>query len=506
MAKRNKSTFQSSGNQKATDMRQILITVLLSLGMTGGFSQTFTARVLDSESGEPIPYATVAIAPDRGTITNEEGYFSLDLPAVTQPILVSCMGFETLEVPVGELSESSVIELQPAPINLNEVYLDNRIPEAEEIIREVHKNLSTNYPESDSPYQFFYRETSYMNFDQLDMELEKNSDLKRDELENARRELQEFGDFIAESRAIKFLDFNGQFQFQQDTSLLRVERATELLDARKDFTMENLQERAQDIILSHLDSTKTYKVKTGMFKVEDSLSMGDEFSEQDEMDSLQVSYLNNMIADVAGMSRMKEGKRLYDFLDMDAYRYEFLEPTYFDGHYVYAVSFRPRKRRAKFQGTLYIDASTYAVLKSDYRYAKGRQGEKVNLKLLLGVKYVEHLDRGTLIFKQNPEGKYYPYYIQKEYGNYFYLHRNLKFIENGPTSKKVQFDFLLEGGLRQKESLLMSPAEASQTTLASLEGPEKIPVQKLEQYEPTIWQDTQIIAPLEEMKNFRVEK
>ena len=173
---------------------------------------------------------------------------------------------------------------------------------------------------------------------------------------------------------------------------------------------------------------------------------------------------------------------------------------------MYAVSFRPRKRRSKFEGTLYVDAATFAVLKSDYQYARGREGEKVNLKLLLGVKYVENLDRGTLIFKQNTNGKYYPYYIQKEYGNYFYLHRNLKFIENGPASKKVQFDFLLEGGLRQKESLLLSPSGTPQAELASLESPEKIPVKKLEQYEPTIWQDTQIIAPLEEMKNFRVEK
>ena len=70
--------------------------------------------------------------------------------------------------------------------------------------------------------------------------------------------------------------------------------------------MDNLQERAQDIILSHLDTTKTYKVKTGMFTVEDSLSMGDELSDKDEADSLDVSHLNNMVSGVAGLSLMKE--------------------------------------------------------------------------------------------------------------------------------------------------------------------------------------------------------
>ena len=269
--------------------------------------------------------------------------------------------------------------------------------------------------------------------------------------------------------------------------------------------MEKLQERAQAIILSHLDSTKSYKVKTGMFKVEDSLSMGDDLKANEPTDSLDVSYLKGKVTGVAGLSQMNEGKRIYEFLEMESYRYEFLGPTYFDGYYVYAVGFRPRKLRAKFSGTLYIDAATYAILKADYKYAKGRQGEKVNLKLLLGIKYIENLNKGTAIFKRDDSGYYYPYYIQKEYGNYIYLHRSLKFIENGPDAKKVQFDFLMEGGLRQKESLLMSPAGGPERDMAILPSPDKILVRKLDHYEPTIWQDTEIIAPLEEMKNFSVE-
>ena len=120
------------------------------------------------------------------------------------------------------------------------------------------------------------------------------------------------------------------------------------------------------------------------------------------------------------------------------------------------------------------------------------------------MKYVEDLDRGIVIFKQDAEGLYHPYYIQKEYGSYVYLHRDLKFIENSVEGKKVQFDFLLEGGVRQKESLLLRP-ETGQG-LATRGGPsaDRVLLQKLDQYEPTIWQDTEIIAPLEEMKNFRV--
>lgn len=487
-------------------MKSNLLLLLLCAVMSAGHSQSFTARIVDAENGQPIPFATVVMGAQRGTISNEEGYFSLDRAELQgRAVQVSCMGFESQEIDLELLGNPAVIRLQPAPINLNEVYLNNRIPEAEEIIREVRANLGTNHPSVQQEYQFFYRESSYMHFDQLDLELDKASDLKKEELERARQELTEFSDFIEQSRAIKFLDFNGQFHREKDTSLLRVDRATELVDARQDFSMEKLQDRAQKIILSHLDSTKTYKVKTGMFKVEDSISMKEEFGDMEEdSDSVDVSYLKGMVSEAHGISQMSEGRRVYGFLDMDTYRYTLIKPTYFDGHYVYAVEFRPGKRKAKFSGTLYIDVASYAILKTDYQYAEGREGEKFNLKLLLGIKYVENMDRGTVIFKQSDDGVYHPYYIQKEYGNYVYLHRNLKFIENSASGKKVQFDFLLEGGIREKENLLLRPLSPSSREVVDSDGAKRILVQKLDQYEPTIWQDTEIIAPLEEMKNFRV--
>lgn len=485
-------------------MKPTLMFLFALLLLTKAQGQSVTARLLDADTGEPIPFATVITGAESGTITNEEGYLKFDLANLKGPsVRLSCMGYESKEVAISALGTSGIIRLKPAPIELNEVRLGGGIPEAEEIIREVLRNLERNYP-ANASYQLFYRASDFMRFDQLDMELEKASDLRRSELEKAQKNLRDFSDYIRESRAVKFMDFNGQLQKQPDTSLLRVDRVTELLDAQKDFSMEKLQERAQKIILSHLDTTRTYKVKSGVFTVEDSISLKDEWGENQPGDSIAVSSLMDKIANVLSVAGLQEGKRLFGFLDQEAYRYDFLKPTYFDGNYVYAVGFSPRNRKAKFSGTLYVDAATFAILKADYRYAEGRRGEKVNLKLLLGVKYVENLDRGTVIFRRSQQGGYHPYYIHKEYGNYVYLHRSLKFIENSPANKKVRFDFLMEGGVREKESLLIrhdpNPAPAGLLS----EGPEKIKIRKLDRYEPTIWQDVEIIAPLEEMKNFSV--
>ena len=485
-------------------MRFVIFYLFILLIHSQVAGQSITTRLLDAESGEPIPFATVVTGTNRGTITNEEGFLNLDLTSLEDSFIrLSCMGYESLEVDVNTLGNSGVIRLKPAPIVLNEVRLGGGIPNAEEIMREVRRNLGRNYP-AEASYQLFYRESDFMQFEQLDMELEKASDLKRRELEKAQKDLRDFSGYIRDSRAVKFLDFNGQYQNLADTSLLQVDRVTELLDAKKDFSMEKLQERAQKIILSHLDSTQTYKVKTGMFTVEDSISMKGEFGEDQSSDSIAVSSLRGKITDALSTAGLSKGKRLYGFLDGESYQYEFLKPTYFDGNYVYALGFSPGKRKAKYSGTLYIDAATFAILKVDYQYADGRRGEKVNLKLLLGVKYVENMDRGTVIFRRSQKGKYHPYYIHKEYGNYIYLHRSLKFIENSPAKKKVRFDFLMEGGVREKESLLLRHEDTTTPAGMLSQSPEKIRIRKLERYEPTIWQDIEIIAPLEEMKNFSV--
>ncbi len=477
------------------------LAVLLTLPFLSS-AQTLTGRILDGETGEPVPFATLVTGVNKGTISNEEGYFSLDQGGLTeQAVRISCMGYETLEIPVGTLEANGTLKLRPAAIRLNEVRIGDRIPGAGEIIQKVVENIPVNYRSEAGDYTFFYRESEYMNFDQLEMEVEKDSELDRKQLASAREELNALSRYIIDSRPVAFFDFNGAYRGLKDTSMIWVDRATELVDASKDFSMDKLQEKAQKIILSHLDSTRTYKVKTGMIKVEDSISMQEELKKDGERDSTSVANLKGRVSDLLSVAGLQGEDRLREFLNADLYRYELVKPTYFNGFYVYAVRFTPARRKARFSGTLYVDAASFAVLKADYQYAEGRSGESVNLKLLLGIKYIENKDTGTIVFQQDDKGKYYPYYIQKEYGNYVYLHRSLKFIENSDARKKVLFDFLLEGGVRQKESMLLRPS----APLTSAASSDKIAVMKLDSYQPTIWQDTEIIAPLEEMKNFKVE-
>lgn len=484
---------------------------MLLLGPLLSCAQSKSYKLVDAENGAAIPYASIILGPGKGTISNAEGFFSVDpknLPSGT--LKISCMGYRSVVFsPMQLKSLESTIAMEPAAINLNEVRVGGGIPSADQIVARVRNSLEKNYAlAAKDTYRIFYRESEYMQFEDLVLELEKDSDLSRQALKSADARLRTLGEDIVRSNPKKFLDFKGLWKSASDSSAtLRVARVTELVDQNKDYSMENIQDRAQSIIMEHLDSTENYKVKSGMFKIEDEMSPVAEFREaEDQSDSIEVDYLKRRTASLADLCSWKEGTRLREFLDPDLYEYTFLKATYFDGHYVYALGFEPRRRKAKYSGTLYVDTSTYGILKADFAYARGRRGSKVNLKLVLGIKYVEHLSQGTVIFKRNEVGGLFPYYTEAVKGNYIYLHRDLKFIENSPRRKKVRFDFLLEGEVRERQALLAQPLESGIPAGPGGSADGKVKLIRLNRYEPGIWQDAEVIEPLEEVKRFKVEQ
>ncbi len=167
----------------------------------------------------------------------------------------------------------------------------------------------------------------------------------------------------------------------------------------------------------------------------------------------------------------------------------------------------PKKRKANYIGKLYISETDYAVLKVDYAYAEGKTGEKLNLKFLLVVKYVENEHKGNIIFRKNEESSlYYPYYINEESQKYVYVHRPIKFIENGGDKNKVGFDFVIEGHVVEKmEYLNLGHTTVTTTYFNAIKEAKTVDYQKLSKYDASIWKGYNAIEPLEEMKQFKVE-
>ncbi|WP_411030863.1 carboxypeptidase-like regulatory domain-containing protein [Spongiimicrobium sp. 3-5] len=480
-------------------------TLLAFFFIFSAFSQDFSGKIIDKVTRKPVPYATIQLNEHSGTISNEEGFFLINLN--NQPIdalTISCLGYTKKTITISDIQKSKgVIVLEEAALQLNEVFVSNKTPNADAIIAKVNANLGRNYKSDLIKNSIFYRETSYVDFDKLEVEVERASHVKKSQLASANSSLDSLSRVIVRSKPIQFTEFKGNlWKKDNENQKLTVAKATMLVDSEKDFSIENVQEKAQHIMLRYLDTTISYKIKTGIIKLTDSLSLGEEMNKDNE-EEYTVEGLRSSANGILKTSAFYDESLLRTILNPKYYDYLFLDATFLNEELVYIIQFTPSRGKSKFSGRLYVSDDSYAVLKADYSYAKGKRGEKFNLKFLLGVKYIENARRGTIIYKKGTDNFYFPQYIMQEEGSYFYVSRPIKFIENTEERNKVAFDFTVEGNGRNKTELLFTEiAKINTGEYEALTEKEKVPYQELKKYEPSIWQNNEVLAPLEEMKNF----
>src|SRR5690606_39013592 len=96
----------------------------------------------------------------------------------------------------------------------------------------------------------------------------------KNQLEDTNRELNELSNSFTNNRpTFEFTDVLGDYYVLDEVNTkLEVTKATKLLDKNNANSFETIQKKATNTILKHLDINKTYKLKSGLFKIEDSLS------------------------------------------------------------------------------------------------------------------------------------------------------------------------------------------------------------------------------------------
>ncbi len=487
-------------------MKYFLALSTCLLGAQFLFSQAVSGMVIDSISGAPVPFAAVQYAPGEGVITNEEGYFQFHADnAATREITISCLGYVNKTLPLDIPPHSPLlVKLKESVVQLSEVFLSNKVPDADAIMAQVRARIDKNYRPNFKVHRIFSRETNYVDFEQMDFEVARASNVSQEILKRSNKELDSLAKNIVESKTMHFRDYLGNLYFKdQDSSKLQVSKATSLLDSKRDFSMENIQDKAQRIVLQYLDTTQSYKIKTGIIKIEDSLKLAEEFNESDEPMEYNIGSLRSGTQELLNTSHFHEGSFLRAFLEPGAYDFRFNKATFLNDELIYILDYSPGRGKSKYRGQVFVNGSDFAIVKLNYGYGKGKRGRKFNMKLLLGIKYLEDTDRGTILYKKAEDSTYTASYVQRTRGSYFYLSRPVKFIENSRDKAKVTFKFTLAGSSRDKEELLItSTTPLEKETFHLLKEPEDIKVIELNKYDETIWQEEETLQPLEEMRQF----
>ena len=112
-----------------------LLALLLFAVSQGAFAQRLiTGKAINGEDGVPMPGVSVVVkGTTTGTATNNNGNFTLSVPNNRSTIVVSFVGFKTVEVPVGSYTQFD-IKLQPDPRVLGEVVVTARSGHRERVV------------------------------------------------------------------------------------------------------------------------------------------------------------------------------------------------------------------------------------------------------------------------------------------------------------------------------------------------------------------------------------
>ena len=106
-------------------MRCFLYFLIFLSGTLSAQSQTLTGKVVDAESGEPIPYAHIIIkGTETGTISNLDGGFQLSVPELPVVLVISEVAHESRFYRA--ISDSVYVELTPFSLELEGITVIDR--------------------------------------------------------------------------------------------------------------------------------------------------------------------------------------------------------------------------------------------------------------------------------------------------------------------------------------------------------------------------------------------
>ncbi|QTE23408.1 carboxypeptidase-like regulatory domain-containing protein [Polaribacter cellanae] len=447
---------------------KLRISLLLFLLSLATFSQTITGKVVSENSLKPIENVSIATNLKTGTTTNPFGKYTLNLNNV-ETITFSFLGYSTKTLSKKQLIAlnyrvslaESVNQLDEIQLNLATISLDSLLIKSE-------KSMKENFLKETTKQEIYAIESQKMDFKKLDVALKSSSILSRKKRKLAEKDLEEFSknlqkrkpEFsseyktIVKSRTIYEPKVKKTLTFYIPDSIQGYNKA----NIGAGITVKNISKRLQNIVLKHLNKEKTYKVKSGWFKVEDSLSLKKVIEKNDSIEKSN-SFSNVRISDFL-MHTNKEST----FFNKDA-QHNFFNRKYYNHHLekneflgsskYYVISFEPRKSKAKYAGKIYINASDFSIKKIAYKFATGKRGEHLNLRFLFGVKFSENKNSVTLFYEKNESGKIYLSYYYKTKTSYAYVNRPIKFIENTKEREKVKFNIKVEVNISDTEEILL---------------------------------------------------
>lgn len=420
-------------------------------------SQTISGKIKNQNSFDPIEKAAIFTDLKSGTTSDEYGNYTLNLEGINT-ITFSCLGFQTKTITKNQLIKSNYVvhlienihQLQGFQLNIAKISLDS-------LLIKTTLAMKKNYISSPVKQEAYIVENNKLDFEKLDFELKASSLLSKKNRKLAEQDLKSFSNDLQKRKPTFGSEFKVNFlntkmrseKLNKDFDIYQVENIDgfKTITIGNGITVENITKKLQNIVLKHLSSKNTYKVKSGLFKVEDSLSLSETTKIADSLakdTTFNLNTKNYTISSSHKLGAFFTNSSENNFLDKKYYEHHLEKNETLGAKKYYVISFIPDRLKSRYAGKMYIDPSDFFIKKIEYSYADGKRGEHLNLKFLFGVKFSENKHDATLYFEKNNDDKVYISYVNQSKTNYAYIDRPIKFIENSKERNKITFHINIE--------------------------------------------------------------
>ena len=479
-------------------------------------AQEFSALVRDSQTRQPVPYATVQYGLNKGVITNDEGVFSFKAALKDDDSLsVSSLGYISYNLAVKDLKnlKENIIYIKPANIELKDVFLTNKNLSGKQIVELVKQRVKSNYNFDLSHKKVFFRESNVNNIRRFDLIVEKSTfpDLDQALMTNISRKVPKMSDSYKEVLG----DLYGNYSSQK----LQVIKAANLHNPQSTAGLTELTDKLENILRDNVKTNSFLKIKTGLLGVKvDAKELEKEFKEDKKavekteeqkekdkklrLDNLKSSTTTN-IQGLLNSLFWKEDIPLDVFENSNKYKFEVEGYTQMENSIVYILSFQP-KRGADFKGKMYVNTVDYGIHRLDYQNVKPLKKFK-----LLGISTASDVYRGKMIFSRGEDGKYETRYVEREKGESFGIDRPLtileknKFVAGRRKQNELDMEIKINAGQTTKHQLVVyETVMLNDNEFKAQKTSEPFEYKTFKLYNADYWNGYNIIEPNAAIRSF----
>jgi len=217
-----------------------------------------------------------------------------------------------------------VIKLAEAIYNLNEVSVNNIKPNPDELMLEVKKRLKTNYASIDKPTKsvFFLRDASTFMPSQMNIDINESTGFTKKQLKDVDKDVSTLCNKLKSNFPKRYEDILFDYYSGKNatklTSKINVNKATIITGEGSTGSVDELQKKGLSLLLKHLDSTKYYRVKSGLFGSKDTISLKKTTKKEDHKNS-NLTRTRSKLSKFLASQRFTEKSKFNFIYDPAAY-------------------------------------------------------------------------------------------------------------------------------------------------------------------------------------------